>query len=65
MSLKNATKLENGRVELVIEVDAATLGIQDFAGAKENFLLRGLSETKQSHTVFLVKHCDEMGETEL
>lgn len=49
----------------VFEVDAGTLTLQDFAGAKENFILRGLSETKQSHTVFLVKHCDEMGEAAL
>ena len=44
----------------VFEVDAGTLSAQDFAGAKENFILRGLSETKQSHTVFLVKHCEEL-----
>lgn len=49
----------------IIEVDAATLTARDFAAAKENFILRGLSETKQSHTVFLVKHCDEIGEAEL
>ncbi|MBE6958180.1 MAG: hypothetical protein E7447_03385 [Ruminococcaceae bacterium] len=49
----------------VIEVDAGTLGMEDFVGAKENFLLRGLSETKQSHTVFLVKDCEELGEREL
>ena len=49
----------------VIEVDAGTLGMEDFVGAKENFLLRGLSETKQSHTVFLVKDCEEIGEREL
>ena len=49
----------------VIEIDAGTLSRADFAGGKENFILRGLSETKQTHTVFLVKHCDEMGEAEL
>ncbi|MBR4863200.1 MAG: hypothetical protein IKU07_01385 [Oscillospiraceae bacterium] len=49
----------------VIEIDAGTLTGADFAEGKENFLLRGLSETKQTHTVFLVKHCDEMGEAEL
>ncbi len=50
------------RSNAVIEVDAGMLTEQDFAGAKENFVLRGLSETKQSHTVFLIKHCDELGE---
>ena len=49
----------------VIEVDAGTLTMLDFSGAKENFILRGLSETKQTHTVFLVQHCDEMGDREL
>lgn len=49
----------------VIEVDAGVLTLQDFVGAKENFILRGLSETKQSHTVFLVKQCEEIGEKEL
>ena len=41
------------------------LTLQDFVGAKENFILRGLSETRDSHTVFLIKHCDELGEREL
>lgn len=49
----------------VIEVDAGTLSDRDFAGGKENFLLRGLSETKQSHTVFFVEHCEELGQSEL
>lgn len=49
----------------VIEINAATLSRADFAGGKENFILRGLSETKQTHTVFLIKNCDEMGEAEL
>ncbi len=49
----------------VIEVDAGTLSALDFAGAKENFILRGLSETKQSHTVFLVKQCEEIEENAL
>ena len=48
----------------VIEVDAGNLTLQDFVGSKEHFLLRGLSETGQSHTVFLVKHCEELGERE-
>lgn len=49
----------------VFEVDAGTLSLHDFAAAKENFILRGLSETKESHTVFLVKHCEELREGEL
>ena len=49
----------------VIELDAGTMGMEDFVGAKENFLLRGLSETKQSHTVFMVKDCEELGDREL
>lgn len=49
----------------VFEVDAGTLTAQDFAGSKENFILRGLSETKQSNTVFLVKHCEEIGDNEM
>lgn len=60
-----ALKAGFGKDNKVIEVDAGTLGMQDFAGAKENFLLRGLSETKQSHTVFLVKDCQQIGEREL
>lgn len=46
----------------VIEVDASTLSAADLSGTKENFILRGLSETKKSHTVFLVKHCEEIAE---
>lgn len=49
----------------VLEIDAGMLTLQDFVGAKENFILRGLSETKDSHTVFLLKHCDELGEREM
>lgn len=49
----------------VIEVDASMLSMQDFAGAKENFILRGLSETKKSRTVFLINNCNEIGEKEL
>lgn len=49
----------------VVEIDASMLTMQDFVGAKENFILRGLSETKKTHTVFLVKNCNEMGENEL
>ena len=48
----------------VIEVDAGNLTLQDFVGSKEHFILRGLSETGQSHTVFLVTHCEEIGERE-
>ncbi|MBQ7088264.1 MAG: hypothetical protein IJN04_01300 [Clostridia bacterium] len=48
----------------VIEVDAGNLTLQDFAGSKEHFILRGLSETGRSHTVFLVKHCEEIGQRE-
>ncbi|MBE6640898.1 MAG: hypothetical protein E7619_04855 [Ruminococcaceae bacterium] len=46
----------------VIEVDASVLRPADFAGGKENFVLRGLSETKRSNTVFLIKNCDELEE---
>ena len=49
----------------VVEVDAGALSAPDFAAAKEHFILRGLSETKESHTVFLVKHCEDLGESEL
>jgi len=49
----------------VLEVDAAAFSAQDFASSKENFILRGLGETKDTHTVFLVKHCEEIGEKEL
>ena len=49
----------------VMEVDAGMLTMTDFVGAKENFILRGLSETKNTHTVFLISHCDELGEREL
>ena len=60
------TALKNGFVGGdVIELDAGMLTERDFIGGKENFLLRGLSETKDSHTVFLLKNCDEMGTVEL
>jgi len=60
------TALKSGfRSGEVIELDAGMLTERDFAGGKENFLLRGLSETKDSHTVFLLKNCDEMGKAEL
>ena len=49
----------------VVEVDAGTLQPSDFAGAKENFILRGLSESKNAHTVFLITHCEEIGQEEL
>jgi len=58
----NALKAGFGETNKVFEVDAGTLAPQDFAAAKEHFILRGLSETKRSHTVFLVKHCDELGQ---
>lgn len=44
----------------VVELDAGTLTQMDFAGSKENMLLRGLCETKSSNTVFLVKNCQEL-----
>jgi len=46
----------------VLEVDAGTLSRADFLGGKEHFILRGLSETRQTRTVFLLKHCDELDE---
>ena len=49
----------------VFEVDAGAFSAQDFAAAKEHFILRGLAETKESHTVFLVKHCEDLGDVEL
>lgn len=54
-----------GKKGKLFEVDAGTLLARDFAPAKEHFILRGLSETKRSHTVFLMKHCDELEEDEL
>lgn len=49
----------------VLEIDAGMLTAQDFLSGQENFLLRGLSETRSTHTVFLVRNCDEIGEREL
>ncbi len=49
----------------VFEADAGTFTVQDLIAAKDNFLLRGLSETKESHTVFLIRHCESLGEREL
>ena len=60
----DALKMGFAEKNKVFEVDAGTLSIRDFAGSKENFLLRGLSETKESHTVFVVKHCEKMGDSE-
>lgn len=67
LSQMYAAALKRGFAEEndVIEVDAGMLTVQDFVGAKENFILRGLSETKNTHTVFLISHCDELGEREL
>lgn len=42
----------------IIEIDASALSVQDFVGSKENVLIRGLSETKNAHTVFLLTNCD-------
>lgn len=61
----NAVKAGFAGKSKVFEVDAGTLSVQDFVASKENFVLRGLSETKESHTVFLVKNCEELGEGEL
>jgi len=44
----------------VVEVDAATLTERDFAGSGEHLLLRGLSETKNARTVFLIRNCEEL-----
>ncbi len=44
----------------IVEFDAGTLGAQDFAPTKENIFLRGLSETKNSRTLFVFKHCEEL-----
>lgn len=62
-----AQAVERGFAESgkVIRVDAGTLTLRDFVGTKENFILRGLSETKQSHTVFLLNHCQELGAQEM
>ncbi len=48
----------------VVEIDAATLTPQDFAGGRENAFLRGLSETKNGQTVFLLKHCESLDENQ-
>ncbi len=49
----------------IIEVDAGLLTPVDLSACKENFLLRGLAETKQSHTIFLLKNCENLNEREL
>lgn len=49
----------------IIEVDAGLLTLNELSACKENFLLRGLAETKQSHTVFLLKNCENLNEREL
>lgn len=46
------------------EIDAGTLSARDFSGTKENFILRGLGKTKNTHTVFLIKHCESLEESE-
>ncbi len=61
----HALQVSFGDEKRVIEVDAGALSLHDFVAAKEHFVLRGLSETKCSHTVFLIKHCEELGEREL
>lgn len=49
----------------VVELDAASLTTQDFAGFRENVFLRGLSETRSARTVFLLKHCEELREEQM
>ncbi len=46
----------------VCEIDAGTLTGQDFAGGKENIFLRGISDTKATDTVFLVRNCEGLDE---
>jgi len=60
----NSLKAGFSKKNKIIEIDAGTFSMQDFSGTKENFILRGLSETKESHTVFLLKHCEKIGERE-
>ena len=48
----------------VQEIDGAMLTPQDFLSGQENFLLRGISQTNSTHTVFLVHNCDEIGDRE-
>lgn len=59
-----ALKRGFSKMENVIEVDAGMLTMQDFVAAKEHFILRGLTETKKSKTVFLIKNCNELREAE-
>lgn len=46
----------------LICLDGGTLIPQDFYGSKENVFLRGVGETKQTRTVFLIKDCEEFDE---
>lgn len=49
----------------VIELDAATLSVQDFTAGRENVFLRGLSETKAARTLFMIRHCEELNDAQL
>ena len=44
----------------VIELDAATFDAYSLAPIKENVIFRGLSETKNARTVFIIKNCEEL-----
>lgn len=46
----------------VVEIDAGTLTLQDFRGDGENVFIRGLSETRSAHTVFIFEDCEELAE---
>ena len=49
----------------VVEADGGMLTMRDFDTTKENFILRGLSDTKRADTVFIIRGCDELGEREV
>ena len=46
----------------VVLLDAGTLCEADFAQSKENVFLRAMCETKASHTVFVIKDCENLDE---
>lgn len=54
-----------GQEGKLMEVDAGNLTLRDLTGDREHFILRGLSETKNSHTVFAIKHCEALQEPQL
>lgn len=48
-----------------VTISAGTMSGGDLAHSRENFILRGLCETKDANTVFFIKDCEELDDANL